>query len=101
MLASCYVRSYGAQKHHLMATLYHLLLDPRELITVLHACISFLKDQLATYEPIIKTVSKAKLVNAHRERLRLLQFLMGLLDDFESIHTVSFSIALLCSLLIK
>ena len=101
MLASCYVRSYGAQKHHLMATLYHLLPDPRERITVLHACISFLKDQLATYEPIIKTVSEAKLVNAHRERLRLLQFLMGLLDDFESIHAVSCSITLLCSLLIK
>uniref|UniRef100_A0A2N9F9Q0 Integrase catalytic domain-containing protein n=1 Tax=Fagus sylvatica TaxID=28930 RepID=A0A2N9F9Q0_FAGSY len=35
----------------------------------------------------IRSVFDTKLVNAHRERLRLLQFLMGILDDFESVRS--------------
>uniref|UniRef100_A0A2N9HZF7 Reverse transcriptase Ty1/copia-type domain-containing protein n=1 Tax=Fagus sylvatica TaxID=28930 RepID=A0A2N9HZF7_FAGSY len=41
-------------------------------------------DQLAASELVIRSVFDAKLVSAHRERLRLYQFLMGILDDFES-----------------
>uniref|UniRef100_A0A2N9J5X0 GAG-pre-integrase domain-containing protein n=1 Tax=Fagus sylvatica TaxID=28930 RepID=A0A2N9J5X0_FAGSY len=33
---------------------------------------------------VIKTVSEAELVSAHRERLRIHQLLMGIIDDFES-----------------
>uniref|UniRef100_A0A2N9JBG9 Reverse transcriptase Ty1/copia-type domain-containing protein n=1 Tax=Fagus sylvatica TaxID=28930 RepID=A0A2N9JBG9_FAGSY len=62
MLASRYARSDGAREHHLMS-------------------------QLATSEPVIRFVFDAKLVSAHREHLRLHQFLMGILDDFESIRT--------------
>uniref|UniRef100_A0A2N9GCQ4 Uncharacterized protein n=1 Tax=Fagus sylvatica TaxID=28930 RepID=A0A2N9GCQ4_FAGSY len=36
---------------------------------------------------VIKTVSEAELVSAHRERLRIHQLLMGIIDDFESPHT--------------
>ena len=39
-------------------------------------------DQLAAYEPIIKTPFEAMLVNAHHERLCLHQLLMGFLDEF-------------------
>uniref|UniRef100_A0A2N9HAX0 Retrotransposon Copia-like N-terminal domain-containing protein n=1 Tax=Fagus sylvatica TaxID=28930 RepID=A0A2N9HAX0_FAGSY len=41
-------------------------------------------DQLAASEPVIRSVSDAKLVSTHRECLHLHQFLMGILDDFES-----------------
>jgi hypothetical protein len=41
----------------------------------------------ATSKPVIKTVSEAKLVNAHQERLRLHQSLMGILDDFDFIRS--------------
>uniref|UniRef100_A0A2N9EXF5 Reverse transcriptase Ty1/copia-type domain-containing protein n=1 Tax=Fagus sylvatica TaxID=28930 RepID=A0A2N9EXF5_FAGSY len=47
----------------------------------------FLWDQLAASEPVINTVSEAKLFSEHRERLRLHQFLMGIFNDFESVHT--------------
>jgi hypothetical protein len=47
----------------------------------------FLWDQLAASEPIIRFISDAKLVSTHRERLRLHQFLMGILDDFESVRS--------------
>uniref|UniRef100_A0A2N9FVK1 Reverse transcriptase Ty1/copia-type domain-containing protein n=1 Tax=Fagus sylvatica TaxID=28930 RepID=A0A2N9FVK1_FAGSY len=47
----------------------------------------FLWDQLAASKPVIRFVSDAKLVSAHRERLRLHQFLMGILDDFESVRS--------------
>jgi hypothetical protein len=47
----------------------------------------FLWDQLAASKPIIKSVSDAKLVSTHRERTRLHQFLMGVLDDFESVRS--------------
>ena len=46
----------------------------------------FLWDQLAASEPVIKFVSNAELVSAHRERLRLHRFLMGILNDFESVR---------------
>ena len=45
----------------------------------------FLWDQLAASELVIRSISNANLVSAHRERLHLHQFLMGILDDFESI----------------
>jgi hypothetical protein len=47
----------------------------------------FLWDQLAASEPVIKSVSDAQLVSTHRERTRLHQFLMGVLDDFESVRS--------------
>ena len=47
----------------------------------------FLWDQLTASEPVIKSVSDAKLVSTHRERLHLHQFLMGILDDFESVRS--------------
>jgi hypothetical protein len=47
----------------------------------------FLWDQLATFEPVIRSVSDAKHVSAHQERLRLHQFLMGILDDFEPVRS--------------
>uniref|UniRef100_A0A2N9J1Q7 Reverse transcriptase Ty1/copia-type domain-containing protein n=1 Tax=Fagus sylvatica TaxID=28930 RepID=A0A2N9J1Q7_FAGSY len=59
MLASRYAGSDGAREHHLM------LLS----------------------EPVIKSVSDAKLVSTHRERTRFHQFLMGVLDDFESVRS--------------
>uniref|UniRef100_A0A2N9HLL6 Uncharacterized protein n=1 Tax=Fagus sylvatica TaxID=28930 RepID=A0A2N9HLL6_FAGSY len=62
MLASRYAGSDGAREHHLM-------------------------DQLAASEPVIRSVFDAKLVSAHQERLRLHQFLMGILDDFESVRS--------------
>ena len=85
MLASRYAGSDGAREHHLMVTLYQLRQDPGEHITAFHSRIRFLWDQLAASEPVIRSISDAKLVSAHRERLRLHQFLMGILDDFESV----------------
>ena len=87
MLASRYAGSNGAQEHHLMITLYQLRQDLGERITAFHSCMRFLWDQLATSEPVIRSVSDAKLVSTHRERTRLHQFLMGVLDDFESVHS--------------
>jgi hypothetical protein len=87
MLASRYAGSDGAREHHLMVTLYQLRQDPGERITAFHSRMRFLWDQLAASEPVIKSVSDAKLVSAHRERLRLHQFLMGILDDFESVRS--------------
>jgi hypothetical protein len=66
-----------------MVTLYQLCHDPGERITAFHSRMRFLWDQLATSEPVIRSLSDAKLVSAHRERLRLHQFLMGILNDFE------------------
>jgi hypothetical protein len=87
MLASRYAGSDGAREHHLMVTLYQLRQDPSERITAFHSRMRFLWDQLATFEPVIKSVSDAKLVSTHRERTRFHQFLMGVLDDFESVRS--------------
>uniref|UniRef100_A0A2N9FGK5 Reverse transcriptase Ty1/copia-type domain-containing protein n=1 Tax=Fagus sylvatica TaxID=28930 RepID=A0A2N9FGK5_FAGSY len=87
MLASRYAGSDGAREHHLMVTLYQLRQDPGERITAFHSRMRFLWDQLAASEPVIKSVSDAKLVSTHRERTRLHQFLMGVLDDFESVRS--------------
>uniref|UniRef100_A0A2N9HTM0 Integrase catalytic domain-containing protein n=1 Tax=Fagus sylvatica TaxID=28930 RepID=A0A2N9HTM0_FAGSY len=46
----------------------------------------FLWDQLPASEPVIRFVSDTKLVSTHRERTLLHQFLMGVLDDFESVR---------------
>jgi hypothetical protein len=70
-----------------MVTLYQLHQDPGERITAFHSRMMCLWDQLAASEPVIKTVSEAKLVSAHRERLHLYQFLMGILDDFKFIRS--------------
>ena len=87
MLASRYARSDGAREHHLMVTLYQLRQDPGERITAFHCRMRFLWDQLASSEPVLRSVFDAKLVSTHRERLRLHQFLMGILDDFESVRS--------------
>uniref|UniRef100_A0A2N9FKE7 Reverse transcriptase Ty1/copia-type domain-containing protein n=1 Tax=Fagus sylvatica TaxID=28930 RepID=A0A2N9FKE7_FAGSY len=87
MLASRYAGSDGAREHHLMVTLYQLRQDPGERITAFHSRMRFLWDQLATSEPVIRSISDAKLVSTHRERLRLHQFLMGILDDFKSVRS--------------
>uniref|UniRef100_A0A2N9GVI4 Integrase catalytic domain-containing protein n=1 Tax=Fagus sylvatica TaxID=28930 RepID=A0A2N9GVI4_FAGSY len=87
MLASRYAGSDGAREHHLMVTLYQLRQDPGERITAFHSRMRFLWDQLAASEPVIKSVSDAQLVSTHRERTRLHQFLMGVLDDFESVRS--------------
>uniref|UniRef100_A0A2N9GBX0 Reverse transcriptase Ty1/copia-type domain-containing protein n=1 Tax=Fagus sylvatica TaxID=28930 RepID=A0A2N9GBX0_FAGSY len=87
MLASRYAGSDGAREHHLMVTLYQLRQDPGERITAFHSHMRFLWDQLAASEPVIKSVSDAQLVSTHRERTRLHQFLMGVLDDFESVRS--------------
>uniref|UniRef100_A0A2N9J336 Reverse transcriptase Ty1/copia-type domain-containing protein n=1 Tax=Fagus sylvatica TaxID=28930 RepID=A0A2N9J336_FAGSY len=47
--------------------------DPGERITAFHNRMRFLWDQLAASEPVIRFVSDAKLVSAHRECLRLHQ----------------------------
>uniref|UniRef100_A0A2N9J561 Integrase catalytic domain-containing protein n=1 Tax=Fagus sylvatica TaxID=28930 RepID=A0A2N9J561_FAGSY len=60
--------------------------DSGERITAFHSRMRFLWDQLAASEPVIRSVSDAKLVSTHRERTRLHQFLMGVLDDFESVR---------------
>ena len=70
-----------------MVTLYQLRQDPGERITAFHSRMRFLWDQLATSEPVIRSVSDAKLVSTHPEHLRLHQFLIGILDDFESVHS--------------
>ena len=70
-----------------MVTLYQLRQDPGERITAFHSRMRFLWDQLAASEPVIKFVSDAQLVSTHRERTRLHQFLMGVLDDFESVRS--------------
>ena len=70
-----------------MVTLYQLHQDPGERITTFHNRMRFLWDQLAASEPVIRSVSYAKLVIAHQECLRLHQFLMGILDDFESVRS--------------
>ena len=87
MLASRYAGSDGAREHHLMVTLYQLRQDPGERITAFHSRIRFLWDQLAASEPVIRSVSDAKLVSTHRECTLLHQFLMGVLNDFESIRS--------------
>uniref|UniRef100_A0A2N9GH63 Integrase catalytic domain-containing protein n=1 Tax=Fagus sylvatica TaxID=28930 RepID=A0A2N9GH63_FAGSY len=61
--------------------------DLGERITAFHSRMRFLWDQLATSEPVIRSVFDAKLVSTHRERTRLHQFLMGVLDDFESVRS--------------
>ena len=38
----------------------------------------FLWDQLAASEPIIKTLSEAKIINSHHERVHLHKFLIGI-----------------------
>jgi hypothetical protein len=86
MLASRYAGSDGAREHHLMITLYQLHQDPGERITVFHSHMRFLWDQLPASEPVIRFVSDTKLVSTHRERTLLHQFLMGVLDDFESVR---------------
>jgi hypothetical protein len=70
-----------------MVILYQLCQDPGERITAFHSRMRFLWDQLAASKPVIRFVSDAKLVSAHRERLRLHQFLMGILDDFKSVRS--------------
>jgi hypothetical protein len=87
MLASRYAGLDGAREHHLMVTLYQLCQDPGERITAFHSRMRFLWNQLAAFEPVIRSVFDAKLVSTHRERLRLHQFLMGILDDFESVRS--------------
>ena len=47
----------------------------------------FLWDQLAAFEPFIRSVFDAKLVSTHREYLRLHQFLMGILNNFKSVRS--------------
>jgi hypothetical protein len=86
ILASRYAESDGAREHHLIITLYQLRQDPGERITAFHSRMRFLWDQLAASEPVIKSVSDAKLVSTHRECTRLHQFLMGVLDDFEFVR---------------
>jgi hypothetical protein len=81
-----YAGSNGAQEHHFMVTLYQLRQDPGERITAFHNHMRFIWDQLAASEPIIRSVSDAKLVSTYRERTRLHQFLMGVLDDFKSVR---------------
>ena len=58
-----------------MVTLYQLRQDPSERITAFHSRMRFLWDQLAASG------------STHRERTRLHQFLMGVLDDFESVRS--------------
>ena len=87
MLTSRYAGIDGVREHHIMVTLYQLHRDPGECITVFHSRMCFLWDQLASSELVIKTVSEAKLVSAHRECLRIHQFLMGIIDDFESVRS--------------
>ena len=87
MLTSRYAGSDGAREHHLMIILYQLRQDPGECITTFHSRVRFLWDQLAASKPVIRSVSDAKLVSTHREHLRLHQFLMGILDDFESVRS--------------
>jgi hypothetical protein len=87
MLTSRYAGSDGARKYHLMITLYQLRQDPGEHITTFHSCVRFLWDQLAASEPVIRSISDAKLISTHREHTRLHQFLMGVLDDLESVHS--------------
>uniref|UniRef100_A0A2N9ELL4 Reverse transcriptase Ty1/copia-type domain-containing protein n=1 Tax=Fagus sylvatica TaxID=28930 RepID=A0A2N9ELL4_FAGSY len=62
MLASRYAGLDGAREHHLMVTLYQLRQDPGERITTFHSRMRFLWDQLAASEPVIRSVSDAKLV---------------------------------------
>ena len=87
MLSSRYAGSDGAREHHLIVTLYQLRQDSGERIIAFHSRMRFLWDQLASSEPVLRSVFDAKLVSAHREYLRLHQFLMGILDDFESIRS--------------
>ena len=70
-----------------MVTLYQLCQDLGERITAFHSRMRFLWNQVAASKPVIKSVSNAKLVSAHRERLCLHQFLMCILDDFEFVHS--------------
>ena len=71
MLASRYAGSDGAQEHHLMVTLYQLRQDPGERIIAFYSRMRFLWDQLAASEPVIRSISNAKLVSTHREYTRL------------------------------
>jgi hypothetical protein len=87
MFASQYAGSDSAREYHLMITLYQLRQDLGERIISFHSRIRFLWDQLVASEPVIRSVSDAKFVNTHREHLRLHQFLMGILDDFKSVHS--------------
>jgi hypothetical protein len=65
MFASRYSGSDGAREHHLMVTLYQLCQDPGERITAFHSRMRFFWDQLAASEPIIRSVSDAKLISTH------------------------------------
>lgn len=87
MLASRYSGSDGAREHNLMVALYQLRQEPGQHITAFHSPMYFLYDQLAISEPIIKTPSEAKVINAHHEMVQLHQSMMRIHHEFESVRS--------------
>ena len=83
LLVTRYAGSSGACNFKLTRKLYQIRQDPGEPITVYHSRLKPIWDQLIASEPILSNSANAKLVHVHHEQGQLLQFLMGLRDEFE------------------
>ena len=83
LLETRYAGPSGARTFKLTRQLYQIRQEPSERITVYHCRLKGIWDQLATSDPVFSNPADAKLAHDHREQGRLIQFLMGLRDDFE------------------
>ena len=83
LLETRYAGPSGARTFKLTRQLYQIRQEPSERITVYHCRLKGIWDQLATSDPVFSNPADAKLAHDQREQGRLIQFLMGLRDDFE------------------
>ena len=83
LLETRYARPSGARTFKLTCQLYQIRQEPSERITVYHCRLKGIWDQLATSDPVFSNPADVKLAHDQREQGRLIQFLMGLRDDFE------------------
>ena len=83
LLITRYVRPSGAHNFKLTRKLYQIRQEPGERITVYYNWLKSIWDQLIASEPVLSNSANIKLVYVHREQGRMLQFLMGLRDEFE------------------
>ena len=83
LLETRYAGPSGARTFKLTRQLYQIRQEPSERITVYHCRLKGIWDQLATSDPVFSNPADAKLAHDQRVQGRLIQFLMGLRDDFE------------------
>ena len=83
LLETRYAGPSGAHTFKLTRQLYQILQEPSVRITVYHCRLKGIWDQLAISDLVFSNPADAKLAHDQREQGRLIQFLMGLRDDFE------------------